>query len=425
MKYKVYKLKNGLQVVLHRQPFAHSLYLDLIVKVGSRYENLENNGTAHLIEHIFSKKIIDALQNHSWIKSYINDSFYAYTNEDRTNYEFKLLKNDLSRVWQVISSVIFGEGITARELQFEKSVIREELEERKSDYLYIFDQAIKRKLYKNNPLRFDPLGSEKSIGNLSLLGLRNFLADYYTPSNMILSISGDFSFSEILTLLEKKIPSNHRLALKIPTYQKYSYRGDALKIINKKQFKQGYFSWHLPYFLNLAENNVKLEFFMEVLNNYLFYKLSKSFSFYSLDVNLRSFSEFADCYIETSMSSDKVQDFYVKLLNLLMGFYKSFKARDLHLYQEKKLNSLIIESDNQIGSVNIIAWYLSTYGVGHGFDLESQKEIIKSITIADMRSLFAEIFFNRKGLTMIFAYLNKSKQKEIEELWEKYLKKDF
>ncbi len=419
MQYKVFKLKNGLDIILSRCSFANTVYFDLSIKAGSRYESSENNGISHLVEHIFSKKIIDSLQKHSWIKSYINDNFYSYTNEDRTSYEFKILKNDLVKILQAISLVFKKNDINKKEVFFEKEVIREELVEKEMDYFYNFNKIIKKKLYRNNSLMYDVLGSKRSLKKISLFDIKKFIDNFYVPENMILSICGDLDFHKTLNLLEKiNFPSSNKTTKQIINFKSYSYRGDSIEIISKDKFKQGFFSWHVPYFNNLAEKNVKLEFLLEILNNYLFYNLQQSFPLYSLDVNLRSFSDFADCYIEASLSSVKMVDFYTELYRLLEKFYRSFKEKDLKNYKEKKINSLLLTMDDPVESINMIGWYLLTFGVRSGFDLYEQKKIIESVSLKELKELFNDIFLNKKGVVVIFGNFSKVKEKKIYNIWQ-------
>ncbi|MCX6741333.1 MAG: insulinase family protein, partial [Candidatus Parcubacteria bacterium] len=73
--YNIHKLKNNLTVIICHYPNFNSLYFDLAIKVGSRYENKDNNGLSHLAEHLLQKKAINSLKKHPWIKHYINNNF--------------------------------------------------------------------------------------------------------------------------------------------------------------------------------------------------------------------------------------------------------------------------------------------------------------------------------------------------------------
>ena len=49
---KIYELSNGIKVVMESCDFFHSVSFGVWVKAGSRNETKENNGIAHMTEHM-------------------------------------------------------------------------------------------------------------------------------------------------------------------------------------------------------------------------------------------------------------------------------------------------------------------------------------------------------------------------------------
>ena len=58
MKYEILKLKNGMKIIVCFCPNFSSVYFDFAIKTGSVFENSKNNGLAHSVEHLVSKKAI-------------------------------------------------------------------------------------------------------------------------------------------------------------------------------------------------------------------------------------------------------------------------------------------------------------------------------------------------------------------------------
>lgn len=52
---KVTTLSNGLRIATETQPFAHTATVGVWIDAGSRFENDDNNGTAHFLEHMAFK----------------------------------------------------------------------------------------------------------------------------------------------------------------------------------------------------------------------------------------------------------------------------------------------------------------------------------------------------------------------------------
>ena len=52
---KIKRLSNGITVVLEPMEYLNTTAFGVWVKVGSQNENIENNGIAHMIEHMLFK----------------------------------------------------------------------------------------------------------------------------------------------------------------------------------------------------------------------------------------------------------------------------------------------------------------------------------------------------------------------------------
>src|SRR5260221_10033575 len=70
--YKILKMQNGLQVILHTMPQMHAVSVYVGVGAGSRYESRETTGLAHFLEHMLfegteklptSKEIAEYIEN--------------------------------------------------------------------------------------------------------------------------------------------------------------------------------------------------------------------------------------------------------------------------------------------------------------------------------------------------------------------------
>ena len=70
--YRYFKdeLSNGLRVITVEMPYVHATEIALYVRVGSRYETIENNGVSHFLEHMFFRG------SHNYPSSFqINEAF--------------------------------------------------------------------------------------------------------------------------------------------------------------------------------------------------------------------------------------------------------------------------------------------------------------------------------------------------------------
>ncbi len=86
------KLKNGLDVVVERNPDSHSVAFGLFVKTGSRDESPEVNGVSHFLEHMMFK----GSTRYTWedmnrIFDEMGAKYNAFTSQELTAYYANVL----------------------------------------------------------------------------------------------------------------------------------------------------------------------------------------------------------------------------------------------------------------------------------------------------------------------------------------------
>jgi len=415
----IYKLKNDLTVIICDYPHLNSIYFDMAIKTGSRYENRNNNGVSHLAEHLLQKKAINSLKKHSWVKHYINDNFKAYSMVDRTNFEFGSHKNDIAISVQFLSKILKGLNITQKDIETEKKIILEELSECKRDPIFVYDELVKKLYYKNNPLSLEILGSKNSISKITLNDVNDLIKEYYQPENIILTVSGDVNHKKLIRLINNSLSFSPRPRKNKNNFQKYIYPGDNIYIINQKQ-QQNYFGFHYPIFNHNAKENVKWEFFIEILGNYLFYTMKDKLFCYSIDANLRTYTEFFDFFIESFFAPQKTASFCSLLCKTLKNFKKSLSEKEFEYYKNKKLTTMDLDKDNPIVFANMAGWYALMFKHDQVLDFSKQQKIIKSMILKDIHNCFDKLFENKKGTVIISGNVSKTQEQKIRKEWNNF-----
>ncbi len=191
--YRTIKLRNNLKVVMHRMPQRQSLSLGFWIKVGGRYENKVNKGSAHFLEHILFKgtdkyscrKLKESIEG-------IGGSFNAFTSEEFTCYLVKVPQGYLRRSFDILSDMVLNPTLPSQEIEKERSVILEELKMYKDlPQSYCFE-LLDELLWPNQPLGAPIIGSVESVSGIDRKALSFFKEKHYTASNMVISIAGDF-----------------------------------------------------------------------------------------------------------------------------------------------------------------------------------------------------------------------------------------
>lgn len=199
----VYRLQNGLRVVIETIPTSRSVSFGIWVKIGSRNEQKQNNGISHLIEHMLFKgtnrySAKDIANYFDGIGGMVN----AFTAKEYTCYYAKVLDEHLPRTVEVLSDMFFHSLFEESELEKEKNVVLEEIamyEDTPDDYVH---DLIAKACYGDHPLGYPILGTKENLISFTPEQLKQYVQSNYTIPNTVLSMAGNVDES-ILPLLEQ------------------------------------------------------------------------------------------------------------------------------------------------------------------------------------------------------------------------------
>lgn len=195
-------LPNGIRL-LHRSAKSPVAHLALMVNTGSRDENPNENGLAHLIEHTIFKgtknrkayHILSCLDN-------VGGDLNAYTTKEETCIHASFLKNQYKRCFDLFSDIAFNSVFPPNELEKEKEVVLDEINSyRDTPSEEIFDE-FENVLFRGHPLGRNILGTEESVKKLTRFDLLRFVRSNYATNQMVLASIGDISEQEFVKFAE-------------------------------------------------------------------------------------------------------------------------------------------------------------------------------------------------------------------------------
>ncbi len=202
--YQTFTLANGLQCIVNTDTTTPFVAMNILYKVGSKNENPERTGFAHLFEHLMfggSKHIADfdgALQR-------VGGENNAFTNTDITNYYITLPKENIETGFWLEADRMLELDFSQHSLDVQKNVVIEEFKQRYLNRPYGDAHLYLRPLaYKIHPYQWATIGKNiEHIENATLNDVREFFYNHYAPNNAILTLSGNISVEEVKTLANK------------------------------------------------------------------------------------------------------------------------------------------------------------------------------------------------------------------------------
>lgn len=203
--FKKRTLANGLTVLAHEDRSTPIAAVNVLVRVGSRDEDPQQTGLAHLFEHLMfggSENVPDfdaPLQRAGGENN-------AFTNTDYTNYYIAIPSANVETALWVESDRLRGLALNQEGLDVQKQVVVEEFAQRYLNEPYGDVWSLLRELCygAHHPYGWATIGREVAhIEGVDLSTVRAFYDRYYTPQNAILSLAGPRTTDEWFALAER------------------------------------------------------------------------------------------------------------------------------------------------------------------------------------------------------------------------------
>ncbi len=201
---KVYELSNGIKTIMESCDFFHSVSFGVWVKVGSRSETKENNGIAHMTEHMLFKGTETKTAGEiARITAKLGGNLNAYTSKECTSYYCKTLPELLEPAIEVIADMVCHSAVREEDLENEKTVVCDEIDMYKDSAEDYVHEVLQKKVYKHHPLGFLISGKKKNVKGFSPKDIQTFMDKYYTGKNIVISVAGCFAPEKTLEFIKK------------------------------------------------------------------------------------------------------------------------------------------------------------------------------------------------------------------------------
>ena len=208
-----FKLSNGLTVIIHEDKSTPMVAVNVVYNVGSKYEEPDKTGFAHLFEHLMFGGSINIPDFDDHIQDAGGEN-NAFTNTDLTNfYEVLPAENIETALW-LESDRMLQLRFSKKSLDTQKKVVIEEFKETCLNEPYgDMWHHLSRLCYKVHPYQWPTIGKDMShIAKATLDQVKTFFYHYYRPDNAVLVLAGNIDVKKGIELVEKwfgSIPAGH------------------------------------------------------------------------------------------------------------------------------------------------------------------------------------------------------------------------
>ena len=206
--FSVYQYPNGI-TLLHKQVLSTRIaHCGYIFDVGSRDENIKNQGLAHFWEHMAFKgtekrktfQILSSLEE-------VGGDLNAYTTKEKIWFHASLPYSYLERATDILTDISFFSTFPEKEIEKEKKVVIEEMHMYADSPEDAIQDEFESIIFPDHSLGYNILGTENALNIFTQDHLVKFLKKNVDTSRVAFVVLSPHSFTEVKFIADKYIPS--------------------------------------------------------------------------------------------------------------------------------------------------------------------------------------------------------------------------
>lgn len=390
---KRYTLDNGFRVVIENIPTVRSVAMGIWVKAGSRYEDKNNNGISHFIEHMLFKGTEKrSAQEIAESFDSIGGNLNAFTSKEYTCYYAKVLDEHTEVGLEILSDMFFNSKFDEEELNRERNVVIEEIrmyEDTPDDQIH---DLIAKSSFERNSLGFPILGTEYVLNNITSDTIKGYMNEMYTVENTVITIAGNVSENIIETI--EQYFGGYKLKGSIKNIDSAIFSPD--ESIKTKQTEQAHIAFALPG-LSLADENM---YSLILLNNIIGGSMSsrlfqeireKRGLAYSVFSYHSSFQETGLFSIYAGTAPRQIDEVVDIIQNILVDVkYKGITEKEIKKGKEQLKGSLMLSLESTNSRMNRLG--KNELLLGQHLSLDEVVNRINSVNVDSIQEIIDRVF---------------------------------
>src|SRR5476651_2360452 len=220
VKFNRFTLDNGLRVLVHEDNTTPMAVVNILYDVGSRDEDPEQTGFAHLFEHLMFGGSAN-IPSYDEPLQRVGGENNAFTSNDLTNYYITLPSANIETAFWLESDRMLSLAFSKKSLEVQRNVVIEEFKQRYLNQPYgDVWLRLRPMVYKKHPYRWDTIGKTiEHIENAKIGDVKAFFKKHYNPQNAIMIVGGNVDTEQVKQLAEKwfgPIPAGQKYHRDLP-----------------------------------------------------------------------------------------------------------------------------------------------------------------------------------------------------------------
>lgn len=207
---KILEFSNGTRCVVCPNEGSPFVYIFAAVRTGVRYEDREEWGASHFLEHVAMRgtEKFPALHDLSRCAEGIGGQISAYSTRDLTAYWVRVPSGLEPLGFELLEQVLFKPLLRQQSIDSEREIIIHERQRELADYGIYVSHTVESLLLAPNPMSRPPVGDDVGLAKMNSEYLRSFHQRIYNRSNLVVIGSGNLGegFADCAEDFWQKVP---------------------------------------------------------------------------------------------------------------------------------------------------------------------------------------------------------------------------
>lgn len=192
-------LPDGLRVLTERHEHVPSATIGLWIEAGSVFEQDEEDGLSHLLEHmVFKGTSRRSAAQIAAAMDEVGGQLNAFTERELVCFHARVLAEHTPLALELLCDFVTCPTLEAHDLAVEKTVILEEIKSVEDAPEELVEELFQQTIWPGSRWGRSILGDPAQIVNFSERDVRRYLSTHYAPRHVVVAAVGDVQHDEIV-----------------------------------------------------------------------------------------------------------------------------------------------------------------------------------------------------------------------------------
>ena len=394
----VIKLKNGMSVLIKEDDRFPLVNVRLFVHAGSAYEDPDQAGISHLLEHMVFKgtKTRGPGETAREIES-VGGDMNAATSFDYTVYYVEVPENEWKLGMDIVTDMTFNAKIDPEELKSEREVVLSELERGEDNPGSRIFKTLQSIVWKDTSYQWPIIGYRDTVKGLSSEDIHAYIDRLYQPQSMLLTVVGKIDPEAVVKEAERLCGSRKSIAPVVPptSFDMPATGKTTVKVVPGK-WNKAYIGAAFPIPGLDSAKIAGLETMCELLGGGETSRLYRKFKYEkrmvdSISVSSLTLERGGMLYVFATLDADKVDEFWKELMIELSSVdFKDFTDREMDRVVINLEDSMFLTKETLSGLASKLG-YFQFFEDGQQAE-DNYLYDLRNITREQLQQLYNEYF---------------------------------